>query len=227
MPALALLPSPLLGPAVWDQVVPALGNLGREAVVMPPFANSTRDSACVLDAYVAALAEDRDLVLVLHSNAGLFAPLIAELRAVVGYVFVDAGMPPLRGYVPLAPPHMLGFLADKADEKGMLPPWTHWWEPSDRDALFPDDQVRARVEREQIQLPLSYFAGALEMPTDWDNKPSAYLAFGDTYAKERAESVRRGWSVRTLPGGHLQMLVDPAGVAAALDDLLAEIGFIA
>ncbi len=63
------------------------------------------------------------------------------------------------------------------------------------------------------------------MPPGWDNKPSAYLAFGDTYNAELAEAVTRGWKVNALPGNHLHMLIDPEGVATALDGLLEQIGF--
>ena len=44
-------------------------------------------------------------------------------------------------------------------------------------------------------------------PPGWERLPAAYLAFGDTYADERAEAVRRGWPVETLPGLHLHQLV--------------------
>jgi hypothetical protein len=54
--------------------------------------------------------------------------------------------------------------------------------------------------------------------------PAGYLAFGDTNACERGRATDAGWPVRTLPGEHLHMLVDPDGVAAALTDLLGQLG---
>ncbi len=90
----------------------------------------------------------------------------------------------------------------------------------DLDDLFPDPRPRAAVEREQRRLPLSYFAADVPTPAGWERLPAAYLAFGDTYADERAEAVRRGWPTETLPGGHLHQLVDPAGVAEAVLRLL-------
>lgn len=222
---LALLPSPLLGPAVWDRIVPALAGRGWEVLAPPAVVSTTRDPHSVLDAYVDALPADRDIVLIPHSNAGLFVPLIAQMRSVVGWVFLDARLPPTAGSVGLAPPHLLTWLAEKADGAGMLPPWTTWWDPADRDALFPDHEVMAAVERQQIRLPLSYFAEVLHMPAGWDDKPSAYLAFGDTYAEEHADAAARGWKVDAVPGHHLHMLIDPEGVAAALEGLLDQIGF--
>ncbi len=57
----------------------------------------------------------------------------------------------------------------------------------------------------------------------WDDRAGAFLAFGDTYDAERTDAVSRGWSVTTLPGQHLHMLVDPEGVATALDHLLTSL----
>ncbi len=91
--------------------------------------------------------------------------------------------------------------------------------------LFPDAHTRARVEVEQQQLPLSYFESTLPIPQGWDDIPGAYLAFGDTYATERDQAVRRRWPVSTLSGGHLHMLIDPERVAAELVALLSGLGF--
>ncbi|MDQ3664926.1 MAG: alpha/beta hydrolase, partial [Actinomycetota bacterium] len=101
-------------------------------------------------------------------------------------------------------------------------PWTEWWDDEATAGLFPDAIVRRAVEAEQPRLPLSYFAASVPVRPGWDDKPGAYLAFGDTYAAEREQAAARGWPVRTLPGRHLQMLHDPAGVAAAIVELHAE-----
>jgi hypothetical protein len=60
------------------------------------------------------------------------------------------------------------------------------------------------------RLPLSYFQGALAVPRGWDERPGAYLAFGDTYTAERDDAAQRGWPMRTLPAGHLHQLTIPA-----------------
>jgi hypothetical protein len=57
---------------------------------------------------------------------------------------------------PLAPPRLLGFLCGLADEEGVLPPWTAWWD--DGDDLFPDTATRAAVEGGQPRLRLAHFA---------------------------------------------------------------------
>jgi hypothetical protein len=221
---LALLPSPLLGPAVWEPAAGRLIRRGWHVATIPGLPRAPTCAQDAVDAYVAALPADRELVLVPHSNAGLLAPLVAHARTVVGYVFVDARLPPMSGVVPVAEPAQLARLAELADEDGVLPPWTAWWDPADAGALFPDDVVRDRVERQQQRLPLSYFADPLQIPVGWDDRPSAYLSFGDTYARERADAATRGWPVRRLPGEHLHMLMAPDVVAEAIEQLLAQNG---
>ena len=142
----------------------------------------------------------------------------------VANVFVDAGLPVRNGRVPLAPPALRDFLLPKADADGLLPGWTHWWDEADLEGLFPSAGVRQQVEQEQPRLPLSYFQESLPAPSGWDDRPCAYLAFGDTYSTERDEAEARGWPVTTLPGQHLHTLVAPEQVAAAIDALLRRLG---
>jgi hypothetical protein len=177
-----------------------------------------------LAAFLAALPTEQDLVLVPHSNAGAYVPELVMQRRVVASVFVDAVLPPGHGSVPLAPPAFLDLLRAKANDDGLLPVWTRWWDDADVAPLFPDAQTRARVEREQQQLPLSYFEGALPVPQGWDQRCGAYLAFGETYATERDDAVRRRWPVTTLPGTHLHLLTDPDEVAIELLALIGQLG---
>ena len=181
----------------------------------------------VLDAFRATLPLDRDLVLVPHSNAGAYVPGLVVQRPVVATVFVDAVLPPPSGRIPLAQPAFLDVLRKKADDDGLLPPWTRWWDEADIATLFPTAESRAGVEREQQRLPLSYFQGALAVPRGWDERPGAYLAFGDTYTAERDDAAQRGWPVRTLPAGHLHQLNHPGQVADALVALLSQVGVTA
>ena len=139
-------------------------------------------------------------------------------------MFIDAAIPPAEGRAATAPATFADFLAKLADSDGVLPPWTTWWDEADVAGLFPDGAVRVLVEREQHRLPLSYFTDTVPVPAGWDERPGAYLAFGDTYAQDRDHAAERGWPVRTVPGGHLHMLVDPIGVAAQIEDLLRRVG---
>ena len=223
VPSMALLPSPLLGPSVWQPVAQVLADRGWHTVTCAVTA-PVRTGQDVLDAFLATLPMEQDLVLVPHSNAGAYVPELVMQRRVVATVFVDAVLPPRRGRVPLAPPAFLDLLGAKADDDGLLPVWTQWWDDADVAALLPDAQTRARVEREQQQLPLSYFEGTLPVPQGWDQRRGAYLAFGDTYAAERDEAARRRWPVTTLPGTHLHLLTDPDEVATELLVLIGQLG---
>lgn len=129
--------------------------------------------------------------------------------------------PPTAGPSPLAPPPFRDFLAGLADPHGMLPPWTRWW--ADTEGLFPDDATRARIEREQPRLPLAYFDGTVRPPAGWTARPSAYLAFGDTYADEVRRAEALGWPVRRTPGGHLHLLHDPVGCVRHIRALAMEL----
>jgi hypothetical protein len=223
---LCLLPSPLLGPACWRPVSEVLSDRGFEVAAAggPSSGHAPRTGADAFAAYLAAIPPRRDVVLVPHSNAGLFVPSLAAARRVAGYVFVDAGLP-LDGAdrVRMIPPEFYEMLAGQADDAGLLPPWTQWWDEDSVSELFPDAGTREAVEREQSRLPLSYFAETLPVPSGWPSRPGAYLAFGDTYAAERAAAIGRGWPVTTLPGEHLHMLVDPVEVAGAITALIASL----
>jgi len=74
-PSLALLPSPLLGPSVWQPVAQVLADRGWHTVLCAASA-PLRTGQDVLDALLAALPVDRELVLVAHSNAGAHVPAL-------------------------------------------------------------------------------------------------------------------------------------------------------
>ncbi|MGH3448320.1 MAG: hypothetical protein ACRDP4_11940 [Nocardioidaceae bacterium] len=223
---LVLLPSPLLGPAVWEPVADELVDRGHPAQTVPAPSNPLRTSDDVVGHLLSAIPSDRDVILLPHSNAGLYVPALVGQRHVVGAVFVDAGLPPKTDDVPLAPPGLFAMLADKVEDDGLLPPWTTWWDGAEVAELFPSPEVRARVEQEQPRLPLSYFSAQLPISSGWDTTPAgAYLAFGDTYTEDRELAAVRGWPTATMPGSHLHMLVDPIGVTRELQVLLMAIGF--
>jgi hypothetical protein len=210
---LVLLPSPLLGPAVWAPVAGVLRDQGQLASVATVRGQVGRP-ADVVRGFLAELPEHEPLVLVPHSNAGLYVAALAAARTVAGVVFVDAGLPSSEASTPTAPAGLREHLADLADADGLLPPWTRWW--PDLDHLFPDTETRRLVEVEERRLPLGYFHDAVPTPSGWEALPAAYLSFGDTYGDERAEARSRRWPERTLDGGHLHMLVDPQAVAHAV-----------
>jgi hypothetical protein len=192
-----LVHSPLVGPLTWgpvaerlDAPVPSLVDL------KPPYWRS------VAEKVAAAITEPA--ILVAHSNAGLFVPVIAQAAPVGGCLIVDGRLPGYTG-------RMHDFLRPMVREDGLLPPWTEWWD--DVAPLFPDEQTRAAVCAEVPRLPIGYFEEEIPVPPGWDAKPSAYLRFSEAYVAEAEEAARRGWAVEHLPGLHLHQLVDPHAVA--------------
>jgi hypothetical protein len=224
-PPLALLPSPLVGPAVWSRVAAVLGERGWQVVLPAPWTKAPRTPADVIESYAAALDGVKGAVAVPHSNAGLYVAPLRARCSLAGVVYTDALVAPSRGIAEIASPEFLAVLAEKADEDGVLPPWSAWWPDEEVAELFPDAESRAAVMAEEQRLPLTYFSATFEVPSGWDvGLPSAYLAFGDTYADYLADARNRDWPVRVMDGQHLHPLVDATAVADALETLVAEIG---
>jgi len=178
----------------------------------------------VLKRFLSRLPTDERLVLVPHSNAGLYVPGLVAQRRVAAAVFVDAVLPIPGSPTPVAPVALLELLRPKVDADGMLPPWTTWWDEPQVAELFPSRTVREQVEGEQKRLPLSYLTGVVPDAPGWEAVPGPYLSFGDTYAAARQAAAQRGWPTATMPGRHLHMLVDPDGVADQILSLLEQVG---
>ncbi|MFC4038587.1 alpha/beta fold hydrolase [Dactylosporangium siamense] len=220
-----LVHSPLVGPSTWTPVAAALRALHRTAVVPsllgvtdgpPPFWPSIADRVA---GAVTDLSEGRPLVVVAHSNAGYFVPVIAEAvrrtsSVVAGCVIVDGAMPARTGPTPVVAPGLLDRLLPRVVD-GRLPPWSAWWD-EDPGPLFPDEETRRAVEAEQPQLPLTYYDQQVPVPAGWDRAPCGYLRFSEHYEPAAREALDRGWAVAHVPGLHLHQLVDPEPVAAQL-----------
>lgn len=210
MATFVLVPSPLLGPAVWAPVADVLTRERHQAVVAH------------VDDVVPATTGLADLVLVPHSNAGYYAPSLAQAVSARGCVYVDAALPlGSTDDVPLAPPAFYAFLEGLVEDDGLLPPWTQWWE--DLGELFPDEGTRRSIEAEQTRLPLSYFAERVAVLPGWADRPSGYLAFGGTYADEVAFAYEHGWPVIESTGQHLHQLHEPELVATAIVTLADQV----
>jgi hypothetical protein len=225
-PIFVLVHSPSVGPATWRPVAEELTEAGYEVRVPsllgvgagePPF--WPRTVSAVRDD-LREVPPDRPLVLVAHSNAGLFLPSIrAGLdHPVVASVFVDAALPARTGPTPVVPPELLEFLRPLAVD-GTLPRWTDWWDEADIAPMFPDPGMRQTVVDEQPTLPLSYYEQHVPVPPGWDDHPCSYLLFGPPYEELAADARDRGWRVAHLPGAHLHQIVDPSGTAHHLLDL--------
>jgi hypothetical protein len=219
-PVFVLVHSPSVGPLTWAPVADRLEARGLESIV--PSLLDVADAAApfwprVVDDVTAAMRRlnpDRSVLLVAHSNAGLFVPLLVTHtdRPVSGCLFVDAALPAPVDSTPVVPADLLEFLRSKVID-GRLPPWTEWWDEADVAPLFPDPVTRAAVTAEQPRLPLAYYEQMVPVPAGWDTHPCGYLLFGPPYDEVAADARRRGWLVEDLPGRHLHEIVDPDAVA--------------
>ena len=206
----------LLGPATWDPVAHHLRTLGWNVVIAPDegFTPSTPEEAAI--AYAAAVPSGHRAILVPHSNAGKFIPALIASRNISSVVYVDAVIPVESGTQRLVPAALVAALESITNESGMVPPWTTWFDEADVAPLFPDPATRSHIEAKQPTLPTGFLLGQLAIKAGWTATPSAYLAFGRTYAEEQSRAEAQGWPVVTLNGRHLHMLIDPERVASAI-----------
>lgn len=230
-PAFVFLHSPLLGPRSWQPVATELEAAGHQVAVPsllgiahgePPFWSHVLDT---VGEQLRVTDPGRPVILVPHSNAGFFVPLLGtELDAEVrGCIYVDAALPGRSGETPVAPAGALPFLREAAKD-GLLPPWTEWWDDEEVRGLFPDEATRQAVAAEQPQLPLAYFEQSVPVPARWDEQPCAYVQFSSPYDEDAAHARERGWMVEHLSGGHLHMLADPTGVTRLLTTVAKRAG---
>jgi hypothetical protein len=228
MSLFVLVHSPSVGPSTWHQVADRLSDSGHDAVVPsllgvgengPPY--WPRVAAAVRDGLSGRHESQQPAMLVAHSNAGLFVPVIVQElgRPVACSIFADASIPPTSGSALGADEAFLPFLRDLADEDGRLPQWTSWWSEQDVAPMLPDPPTRQVIIAEQPRLPLDYYLEHIPVPDDWVGQPCGYLLFSEAYEGQAAEAGRRGWPVRTTRGEHLHQAVDPAAVTQALLEL--------
>ncbi|MFI6575989.1 alpha/beta hydrolase [Nocardiopsis sp. NPDC050513] len=228
-PIFVLVHSPAVGPSTWRPVAEHLTATGHRVRVpsllhvgagRPPFWPRVVDA--VRDA-LRKVPVDHPVVLVAHSNAGMFLPVIRSGldHPVTGSTFVDAALPARIGPTPVATPEFLEFLRPMAAD-GRLRRWTDWWDESDLAPMFTDPEVRRTVTEEQPTLPLSYYEQRIPVPAGWDDHPCSFVLFSPPYGDLAAEARARGWRVAHLPGAHLHQIIDPAGTARLLVELSTE-----
>jgi hypothetical protein len=217
--------SPSVGPSTWQGVADRLRDTGVD-VRVPSFIG-VGDAAApywpqVVERAVGSVGNDaRPVVIVPHSNAGLFVPLVVAVlgERAVACVFVDASLPPAEGESAVVPAEFLPFLRAKAVD-GVLPRWSDWWEEEEVASLYPDQETRSALTAEEPRLPLAYYEQTIPVPGGWDRRPCAYLWFGPPYDGTGEQAAERGWIVDHLSGAHLHMVIDPAAVAECLGTLM-------
>lgn len=172
--------------------------------------------AAVVRDVVAECPTDTDVV-VGHSGAGVLLPAIAESlssRVRPRLVFVDAVIPDCEGEAKLDPA-VVELLRTLAVD-GVLPPWSVWWGEGGVERLIPDSEMRARVEAELPELPMTLFEVALPVPNGWCEWPCGYLLLSEDMRDEAERARSLGWSVLEDLGNHLDVVNRAPEVAADL-----------
>ena len=224
----ALIHAPLVGPSTWSWVAWELERRGH-TVTVPDLtgAGSTADEPfehCVQSA-ADAIGEIEGAILVGHSGSGVLLPFIAsKLRSrPSGFLFVDAGLPPVTGSLELADGDFRSFLDGLVDQMGRLQPWTQWWGEEAMRSMVPDAGRRVAIEGDLPRLPLRYYDYHPAVPPGWSDTPCGYLLLSKGYVAEAEDARSRGWQIRQLDAQHLHMIVDPEELASALEELNAAI----
>ena len=132
MAVFVLVHSPSVGPATWLPVAQRLRLAGHQAIVpsllsvgdgRPPY---WRRVLAAVTAGLAGLDPDQPLVLVVHSNAGVFVPVLIDglRQQVAGCIFADATIPAVACSTPMAGEDFLPVLRGLAQPDGRLPKWS-------------------------------------------------------------------------------------------------------
>jgi hypothetical protein len=215
----ALVHSPVVGPTTWRWVADILTAQGFRVVVpVVPATVTSRGWEAFVDTVCAQIDPNEAVVLVGHSGAGPLLPQIAARLATppAALIFVDAGLALESGEAELLPPDALAQLRAIARD-GLLPVWADWFGPHMIEGLGPDDEKRALVRADLPVIPVSFFEAHVPMPPQWwAMRRCGYVLLSDTYAGEAAEAARRGWVVKRLPGGHLDIVTKPMAVTNAV-----------
>jgi hypothetical protein len=230
-PAIILVHSPSVGPASWQpiadelsrrSIVASVPDLRRIGAGGPPYWPRVAEA---IQASAIELQPAGPVVLVAHSNAGLFLPTVADALAepVAAAIFVDAAIPTAGSSSPVAPIEFQQWLQGLASPDGMLPRWTDWWSDTDVEAMLPDPAIRAAIVEDQPRLPLDYYRQRLPVPASWAATRCGYLQFSAAYDAEAETARSRDWPVERLPGDHLHQVIAPGPVTDALLRLVCEL----
>jgi pimeloyl-ACP methyl ester carboxylesterase len=220
---LALLGSPLVGPACWGEVGEAL--IGHGHTVSAPRWPVLEEIEggfyrTLVSGMVSALDATGPWVMVAHSGAGAMTADLAKRLGdqAAAVILVDAIFPhPGRSWMETAPPNLADQLRGGV-EFGLLPAWDRWWPPGALARLVPDPVRLVRLVDELAPIPLAFLEEAAPPGT----MPSrvGYLQLSGAYDEEGRQAVRQGWPVVRLPLHHLAMLTHAESVAGAIHGLV-------
>ena len=206
-----------VGPVTWRWVADALTAAGHD-VAVPDLRQAavSGHAAAVVSEAIAACPSDTDVV-VGHSGAGLLLPAIANSLSTPvrpRLVFVDAAIPDCDGEAQLDPA-VVDLLRPLAVD-GVLPPWSAWRGEGWVEQMIPNSDMRAQVEAELPELPMTLFEDALPAPAGWCEWPCSYLLSSEEMRGEAERAHSLGWLVLEDLGNHLDVVNRATDVAANL-----------
>jgi hypothetical protein len=169
---------------------------------------------------LARASETQPVVLAAHSGAGMLLPAARQLirQPIMGYIFVDAGIPePNKSRLDLFEDQAQKWAFRKAAVNGLLPSWNE----ADLREVIPNDRQRKRFVTELKPLPLAVYEEPIPVFEEWPDAPCALIRFGANPAYDRSVQRARleGWATVQLDGQHFHMLVDPVSVAETFLEL--------
>jgi hypothetical protein len=212
-----LLHSPLVGPSTVRPLAARLEDVGWSPIV--PDVRRHVDSPGAYAGHVLRSCKHADVV-VGHSGAGAFLPVIGERLGAAATVFVDAVLP-LGDVAAHRPSDDLRRLLDRLpDCDGYLPRWSDWWSPDVIERLVPHPDQRRQLVGEMVAVPRSFFDAEVELPVGWHRRPAAYVQSSAAYDDDANRAERWGWPTVRLDGGHLDLAVDPLRIAPHVVDLV-------
>lgn len=222
-PTFVLIHSPLVGPTTWSLVANDLTRRGTE-VIVPTLCSNERGvpywKQLAMDVVRAleSTPSEAGLVLVGHSGAGPLLPAVRQLaeRAVIGYIFVDAGIPvDGMSHLDLRALESAEF-AKRFRQTLQAGERFPTWSDDDLRDIIPGPALRTRVMSELQPRSLDFFDEPIPVFAGWPDAPCAYIQFTPTYDVFAQRARNEGWAFSCMEGGHFHMLVDPEGMATAL-----------
>ncbi len=223
-----LVHSPLVGPSSWSTVAERATHEGYDVIVpdLTGVADATPPQwGYFVDAAVqsAELQDDNmadQIVLVGHSGAGVFLPLIANRlrRRCTATIFVDAVVPPAAGSHRTS--STMTAMLDHVTVAGRLKPWLRWWPDEVVATLVPDALDRDRLLADMPHLPRAFYDDDVPMPHSWSSRPNAYLRLSHAYDSDQAAAVALGWPASSIDGTHLSIVDSPGTVLAGIQSLV-------
>ena len=223
---LILVHSPLVGPGTWKALSVDLAKRGQDFSLVDLTQSVSGDPPYVtrqIDAIVASVTGD-EVILVGHSGAGpLLAAAGERIAQLVGYIFVDAGMPhPSQSWMDVVPPELATRINDMARNQ-WLPSWSKWWGPDALLELLPDAEIRDNFINDCPELPLAMFLEKHPAISTWPNAPGAYLLLSEPYIEAATQAEGYGWPVVTKMSNHLALLSDPHKIVGPLVELARQL----